>query len=570
MRRFRFLRRPRWLVTLIVAIALALQILVSAQAAPLPTTPAIASARSASLIPIQQQPFYGELERTAGDWSDVVLDQVVGNSPRETLLNFYAVMAEVGQRAERLAQPRSGQEGSRAAKERREKIEDADLLFHLAVEALDASAFPESVRVDRAEEAAIQLKHVLDYVFTHSRQPIAIPDEADMKMLQESRTNQSDSWSIPGTSITLTSPSDSELGSDHYRFSPATVVAVGEMYREIRDYPVIPQPFATPEFLNNFIFTPGYLVPPDWYLSLPHSLRHVLGYRIGNQTLLQVVSSLIACALFVAVLGWLIGLLVDSYRDRPRREQEGRSWQLDVLAWQRVLILLPLLPLTRLVKTFVDDVVNLTGAPLVVVTYIFFVIWYVSAGFFAFYFAEAVGRSSAELLLRLRGGGSSLQLQRITNLVMPITRAIGALASIALLYRLLIVLGLPANTGLFQAWLLVLELPRCWAIPLPVYRSRPTDRCGSVSSIGWETIWATSPRSACAPWSSRPLKAGSPFPIPWPKRPRLRIIHVVVFAVINRLSRHLSCACSWMVPFHRSSWRNCCVRVDASWPGWPS
>ena len=448
MRRFRFLRRPQWLLTLIVAIALALQILVSAQAAPLPTTPAIASARSASLIPIQQQPFYGELERTAGDWSDVVLDQVVGNSPRETLLNFYAVMAEVGQRAERLAQPRSGQEGSRAAKERQEKIEDADLLFHLAVEALDASAFPESVRVDRAEEAAIQLKHVLDYVFTHSRQPIAIPDEANMKMLQESRTNQSDSWSIPGTSITLTSPSDSELGSDHYRFSPATVVAVGEMYREIRDYPVIPQPFATPEFLNNFIFTPGYLVPPDWYLSLPHSLRHVLGYRIGNQTLLQVVSSLIACALFVAVLGWLIGLLVDSYRDRPRREQEGRSWQLDVLAWQRVLILLPLLPLTRLVKTFVDDVVNLTGAPLVFVTYIFFVIWYVSAGFFAFYFAEAVGRSSAELLLRLRGGGSSLQLQRITNLVMPITRAIGALASIALLYRLLIVLGLPANTVL--------------------------------------------------------------------------------------------------------------------------
>ena len=34
MRRFRFLRRPQWLVTLIVAIALALQILVSAQAAP--------------------------------------------------------------------------------------------------------------------------------------------------------------------------------------------------------------------------------------------------------------------------------------------------------------------------------------------------------------------------------------------------------------------------------------------------------------------------------------------------------------------------------------------------------
>jgi len=92
--------------------------------------------------------------------------------------------------------------------------------------------------------------------------------------------------------------------------------------------------------------------------------------------------------------------------------------------------------------------VNFTGMPLVVLTYIFFVIWYLAAGFLAFYFFEAVGRSSSELLARMRGGGSNLQLQRITNFVMPLCRALGALASVVLAYRLLIVLGLPSSTVL--------------------------------------------------------------------------------------------------------------------------
>lgn len=35
------------------------------------------------------------------------------------------------------------------------------------------------------------------------------------------------------------------------------------MYDEIRDIPVIAQPFATPRFYADFIYTPGYLIPPD-------------------------------------------------------------------------------------------------------------------------------------------------------------------------------------------------------------------------------------------------------------------------------------------------------------------
>jgi MscS family membrane protein len=100
------------------------------------------------------------------------------------------------------------------------------------------------------------------------------------------------------------------------------------------------------------------------------------------------------------------------------------------------------------VKTLVDHVVNLSGLPLVIATYFFSVVWYLAAGFSAFYFFEAVGRGSAELLAGVRGEPSSLRLQRINNFVMPLSRAIGALAAVALGYRLLIVLGLPSNTVL--------------------------------------------------------------------------------------------------------------------------
>lgn len=448
MRSFRRLRRHAWFMALLITVVLGLQAF-----RPLQAMPAGASNASghqpgaAALIPIQQQPFYGELELAAKAWSDVVLDQVVGNSPRATLLNFYAVMAEVGQRSERLSRVALSRQNQPAA-ERQDQIDDIALLFQLAVKALDASGFPKRVRVDMAEEAAIQLKHVLDYVFTHSAKPIRIPDVAGMKEVNDQRTTPSDSWRLPGTAITLTAVEDGDPYNEDYRFSAETVASIHQMYREIQNYPVVRQPFATPGFFSSFVYTPGYLVPPDWYLTLPAGLRRALEIPFGDQNLFQIISVLITLVIFLAVVGWLVILLLDTYRDLPEKDSARSAWQRDVLAWRRFLVVLPLLPFTRLAKLFVDDVVNLTGLPLVVATYFFVIVWYIAAGFFFFYLFEALGRSGAELVVRLRGGGSTLQLQRINNFVMPLCRAVGALAAVALGYQLLIHLGLPANTVL--------------------------------------------------------------------------------------------------------------------------
>ena len=399
-------------------------------------------------ISLQEQPFYPSLQEISSSWTDIVLGQVVGESPKVTLLNFYAVMAKVGHRADSLGQQATLDKGLFSSKERREQIEDTNLLFDLAVKSLDSSHFPESVRGDMADEAAIQLKTVLDYVFSHSRQPILIPNIADLKSSGDQGSDPVASWRLPGTAIELTTVLDSDTNNQNFYFSSHTVSSIREMYEEIQNQPSVNQPFATPYFYKDFIFTPGYLVPPKWYLMLPAGIRRVIEIPIEGQTLFQVGCAFVVFTLYLLVIFWLIGQLIATYRDSESLQIPVSDWLQDNIAWTRVLVILPIVLLTYLTDQFIDNVINFTGLPLVLAIYFFYIVFYLTASIFVFYLLEAIGRSGAELLTRLRGGRSTLQLQRISNLVMPLSRAGGLLVAIVLIYRLLLLLGLPASTVL--------------------------------------------------------------------------------------------------------------------------
>lgn len=47
-------------------------------------------------VALSSQPFYPALLDAVETWEGVPLGEVIGDSPRSTLLNFYVVMAEVG------------------------------------------------------------------------------------------------------------------------------------------------------------------------------------------------------------------------------------------------------------------------------------------------------------------------------------------------------------------------------------------------------------------------------------------------------------------------------------------
>ena len=144
----------------------------------------------------------------------------------------------------------------------RMNIQEAEGLFVLATHTLDSSSFPESIRNDMAQEAALELKEVLDYVFTHSQYPIIIPDQIGLKALNAQRINSLDSWTLPHTLIVLENTISASRDVPGFLFSASTVRNINRMYNLIRDLPRVDQPFSSPSFYSKFASSPGYTVPP--------------------------------------------------------------------------------------------------------------------------------------------------------------------------------------------------------------------------------------------------------------------------------------------------------------------
>ncbi len=407
-------------------------------------------------VPLESQPFHGQLLELKQQWTDAPLNQVVGDSPRATLLNFYVVMAQVSRDIARIEARAAATPGLFWSRAVRDELALIDSYFAEAVKALDVSEIPQSIRADFADEHALKLKVILDYVFTHSRKPFDIPDAAGMKALNEGRVNPSASWTIPGTSITLMDEG-TEGGRDRgYRFSAFTVAQIPSLYEEIKNQRAPSageSSLLTPAIYDAFSLRPGHILPPKWYLSIPGGFRRsVLEAHLWDQTLFQIVLGLVVMAAFSFVQFRLVLALLATYRMTERAASQPLTplaiWRVDNIAWHRVLLAGVALPMARLVELLLDHYVNVTGLPLQVLMYLLYTLYFCWAGLFSFFLMEALGRSLAEWVTILRGRRNALQLSRVSNLVMPVCRVLGAIIGVSLMYRLLILLGLPGSTVL--------------------------------------------------------------------------------------------------------------------------
>jgi MscS family membrane protein len=235
----------------------------------------------------------------------------------------------------------------------------------------------------------------------------------------------------------------------NFTFTTETVSEVSRMFNEIKERKVVVQPFATPSFYRDFIDTPGFLVPPKWYLRLPTGLHAFLENSFYEQTIFQITAAAITLAVYSWLISFLLLKLLRSYRHSDSNKPwQGSGWNQDNTAWQRVVLTLPVPPITWPCNQFINNQVNFSGASLVASTYLFSICFYISSSFLLFFLLEALGRSLSEGLVHLRGGSSELQLRRISNLMMPVCRVMGGLLVMAMIYRLLIELGLPSTTVL--------------------------------------------------------------------------------------------------------------------------
>ena len=69
------------------------------------------------------------------------------------------------------------------------------------------------------------------------------------------------------------------------------------------------------QIFSDFIYTPGFLVPPDWYLALPLAWRAWLEWPIGDQTLFQIVSALLLISVYAYINLRLMRLLFRTYQE---------------------------------------------------------------------------------------------------------------------------------------------------------------------------------------------------------------------------------------------------------------
>jgi len=407
-----------------------------------------ASNQAIAVFPLSRQPFYNELNQVRAQWRQHHLGEVAADSPRGTVVNFYAVMAEVIDRANAISRAGASEPGLWWSPQLQQQIEETETLFRLAVSTLDGSSIAQSVRADVTEEAALQLKGVLDFVFHTSIQPLNLPDAAALQSLG-AQDKPLSHWRMPGTAITLTNKIAGDPDNTDFVFSSETVGRMRQMYADIESFRIPSDAFSTGDAYGSYARTPGGLVPPKWYLKLPASTRPLLNVAIGEQTLLQIALSVLVGLVGASGTAVLIVRFIKTYRFHPAGDDNALpSLNDDNLAWNRLLLLLPILPLARFSELIIDDYINITGLSLEIITSGYYVVYFGTASALSYLSLEAFGRSGAEWLVRLRGSRSPLMLQRMNNLMLPICRSLGALTALFLLYRLLVQLGLPSTTVL--------------------------------------------------------------------------------------------------------------------------
>ena len=394
-------------------------------------------------IPLNNQPFFDVLESKYEIWKHNPIGNVVSKSPQESLINFYALMSIVGDRVDSITNSASSDPGFGWSEEAQNQIEETEHLFKLAVDSLDASDFPVSVRSHLADESAIEIKHLIDYVFYTSKSPFNLIDKKKLKNMPAKSLDKVFVWRLLSTPISLTNKIGDDGVGFGYRFSTETVKNAASMYKEIKpELKYMPSSkYFTPNFYNDFIHTPGHLVSPKWYLNLPIGLRQFLERDfIFGETFFQIFFAVLAILIYIYALfictRKVINIFASINEDSLPEEVVSKNRNIFLYS-------IPFVPITKLLESFIDNYLNFTGSALVILTFVFEVILFSISVFVIVFFFEAFGKFIVfNLKNRNLNSRSKLEVKRQAGLVLPILRSIAALISVSLIYKLLLLLGL--------------------------------------------------------------------------------------------------------------------------------
>ncbi|HEX5078504.1 MAG TPA: mechanosensitive ion channel family protein [Geminicoccaceae bacterium] len=269
--------------------------------------------------------------------------------------------------------------------------EDAPLIndaARRAMRCLDLSELPPAVRDDLGLEKVLLLKEILDR--------IEVPDFEEIPGQEQVAADEDlDSWVVPHTELTIARIAEGPLEGE-FLFSASTVRQLEHFYALSEHLPY--KPNATIGIYEEIVRSPGPWIPRNWVGALPSwSTKAFLGEAAWQWIALGLTLALFAFAMtacYVWARRW-------DNRRRRTTSQVGK-----------ILFVIALIGLTRLLAAFVENGINVSGRPLIIVEFVLDVIAFAAGGWLIALVLTLIGETIIRTQ-RLRQGAINSQLIRI-------------------------------------------------------------------------------------------------------------------------------------------------------------
>jgi len=393
------------------------------------------SVPAGGFLPLEQQPFYPKLEAKTALEKKSVLVANTGETPEETILDFYSMLSYLYHEIVDTYQTASQTNSWFWPKDVKEHFKVIDQELITASEAIYLNNVPPTSKFSTQTQSALKLKQILDYVFAHYSSPIELSGQ---KM---------GIWEIPQSPITL----DRVHGlRSNYQFDETTLSSIPALFDVIRSWSSDDSTYYSPNFYTNFALTPGRLLAPKWYLMLPESVRNIADFSIdGENTALQI--------LFAVGILFVYGVLIQFLGKRYLSNQklsESASFtsrksvsvayvNSHVLA--NVFVALAAVGVSLYALHLIIHLSNLTGWLYRFITFILDISAFASASLFSFLALSVIGTFISRSYLKATGRLSDQDRNRIGGAILPVFRFLGVCLAIYFFYQLLLSLGLPAS-----------------------------------------------------------------------------------------------------------------------------
>ena len=352
----------------------------------------------------------------------VLLQGLDTSSPRATLQSFLESMNETYRIVTAAEAALSSSPPEMTIEEAREAERQAQSFFARASAALDVSEVPVAQRSDAAQEAALMLKEILDRM---RLPPIeSVPDAEAVAAASVTPFR----WEFPGADMTIAESLDPEQ-SGRFLFDPQTVAGLADAYERVKHLPyytVSPtmsveyrSPAPSPGFYENYISTPGRLVPsahilgrivqklPDGFLTLQAGQTRWQWIGLGLVSVVTLVG------------GYLVFQLISVVT---------RGWEGPLGGWLKVLPPVLVALGVQWATKVIDGDLNVTGAVLSAVRFIggaialFLIAWAIWRAFMAI--AVTITASP-----RISDSGVDASLVRITSGLVALVVALAVIVT---------------------------------------------------------------------------------------------------------------------------------------------